>query len=134
MGRLTRMLAAVVWAAGLAVVGADAVRAFDGFGELESDSTYGREIRFQTRLEGTAPERLELLLWTPGDESATVIPVAPSGGEASYVWDTSESHVTPNTLVTYRWRAIDGEAVTLSEEGTIRYEDDRPGLDWQTAQ
>ena len=44
-------------------------------------------------------------------------------GEATYVWDMRVDYVTPNTLVTYQWRAIEGEDVEVSEEGTIRYED-----------
>jgi hypothetical protein len=134
VGQLSRLLAAAVLATGLAVLMADAALGFDGFGELAADSTYAQEIRLEVELDGPAPERLELLVRTPGDESATVIPVEPSGASAMYVWDTSANHVVPNTLVTYQWRAIDGDSVVLSEEGTIRYEDDRAGLDWQRAQ
>jgi hypothetical protein len=36
--------------------------------------------------------------------------------------------------VTYQWRATEGDDVTLSAAETIRYEDDRPGLDWQSAE
>ena len=50
------------------------------------------------------------------------------------MWDTSVDYVVPNTLITYQWRAIDGDDVVLSPEAQIRYEDDRPGLDWQSAQ
>jgi hypothetical protein len=135
MGRLSRLLAASLLAAVSALVlTADATLGFDGFGALEADSTYAQEIRLDVELNGPAPERLELLVRTPGDESASVFPVEPSGASATYVWDTSVNHVVPNTLVTYQWRAIDGDSVTLSDEGTIRYEDDRPGLDWQRAQ
>ena len=35
------------------------------------------------------------------------------------------SHPTPR--VAYRWRAVTGDAVTLSAEGTVLYDDDRPG-------
>ena len=133
MGRLTRLLAALALAALGGVLAADAALGFDAFDDLEADSTYGREVRFDVALSGGTPERLELLIWTPGDESAFVTPVAVSGPSASYVWDTSVSHLTPNTLVTYQWRAIDGESVTVSDEATVRYEDDRPGLDWQSA-
>lgn len=134
MGRLTRLIAAAALAGGFALVAADATAGFDGFGDLAADSTYADEIRLEVELLGPAPERLELLVRTPGDEAASVFPVEPSAGGATYVWDTSANHVVPNTLITYQWRAIDGESVTLSEEGTIRYEDDRPGLDWQSAQ
>ena len=134
MGRLSRVLAASALAVVLGALTAGAAFGFDGFGDVVADSTYADEIRLQVELDGPPPERLELLVWTPGDEAASVFPVEPSGRTATYVWDTSINHVVPNTLITYQWRAIDGESVTLSEEGTIRYEDDRPGLDWQSAQ
>lgn len=126
------------WAAGLALglallaLSAGETAALDRFTDLESDSTYGREIRFETGWEGGAPERLELLIRTPGSDASFVVPVDPAGSSAAYVWDTSADYVTPNTLVTYQWRAIDGEETLLSDEATVRYEDDRPGLDWQS--
>lgn len=138
MGRLSRAAAGLLVATVLALarlgLGADAVAAFDGFGPSSADSTYGQEIRFETTLTGGAPERLELLLRTPGSDGSRVIPVEPSGDSAEYVWDTSTDYVVPNTLVTYQWRATEGEAVTLSAEAEIRYDDDRPGLDWYSAQ
>jgi hypothetical protein len=134
VGRLSRLLASSLLAAAALMLLADAALGFDGFGELAADSTYADEIRLEVQLSGPAPERLELLVRTPGDESASVFPVEPSGDSATYVWDTSANHVVPNTLITYQWRAIDGDTVTLSDEGTIRYEDDRPGLDWRSAQ
>jgi len=134
MGRLTRWLAPPVLAIGLLAIGTHAAAAFDGFGEPEADSTYGQEVRFEVGLQGDEPERLELLIQTPGSDDAFVIPVDPSGATATYVWDTSVDYLTPNTLVTYRWRATAGDAVTESVAAQIRYEDDRPGLDWRSAQ
>jgi hypothetical protein len=134
VGRLSRWIAAAGLATAVGLIGADAAAAFDGFGDTTADSTYGDEIRLEVELIGGEPERLELLVRTPGDESASVFPVVPSGGTATYVWNTSVAYVVPNTLVTYQWRAIDGDEVTVSEEGTHRYEDDRAGLDWQRAQ
>ena len=134
MGRLTRRLGAGGMAVAWALALAGPAAAFDGFGEATADSTYGRQIRFDVELTGGAPERLELLLSTPGTDSTFVIPVNPGEADATYVWNTSVEYVTPNTLVTYRWRATEGEDVTVSEPATIRYEDDRPGLDWETAQ
>ena len=135
MGPVSRWLLAVsIAGAALLVIGTDAVAAFDGFGDLAADSTYGDEIRFEAELSGGAPDRLELLIRTPGSEEAFVAPIEPSGASATYVWDTSVDYVTPNTLITYQWRAIDGESTSLSDEETIRYDDDRPGLDWQSAQ
>jgi hypothetical protein len=134
VGRLTRWVAALVLAVAIGAVGAGTALGFDGFGVPDAESTYGQEIRFSVELDGSAPDRLELLLRTPGDESSFVTPVVHDAGSATYVWETSDDYVTPNTLITYQWRATDGEEVLLSEEATIRYEDDRPGLDWQQAQ
>jgi Peptidase MA superfamily len=139
VGRLTRGLAWRLAAAGLLAgavlaMGAEHAAAFDGFGDSTADSTYGQEIRFEMTLEGDNPERLEILIRTPGSDGSLVVPVSPSGSAAEYVWDTSVNHVVPNTLLTYQWRASDGDEVTLSEEEEFRYVDDRPGLDWQRVQ
>ena len=134
MGRLTRWLGAASLAVGFLILTPADGAAFDGFGAGTADSTYGQEVTFSVELTGGAPDRLELLLRTPGSDAAFVVPVAASGDSATYVWDTSADYVTPNTLISYEWRAIDGDDVTTSDEGTIRYVDDRPGLDWQSAQ
>jgi hypothetical protein len=134
VGRLIRWLAAAFAAVALSVASADEVAAFESFGSPTADSTYGEEMRFEIDLEGGAPERLQLLLRFAGSDAATVVPVEASGSRATHVLDTSLGYVTPNTLITYQWRAIDGEEVVLSTTGTLRYEDDRDGLDWQSAQ
>lgn len=109
------------------------VAAFSGFANLTADSTYDTEMTFGVDLAGGAPDRLEILLDFMGSTSTFVAPVAPSGGHVTYRWDSSRNHVTPNTLVTYRWRATAGGRQTVSQPGTLRYDDDRPGLDWQSA-
>ena len=81
------------------------VAAFSGFANLTADSTYDTEMTFGVDLAGGAPDRLEILLDFMGSTSTFVAPVAPSGGHVTYRWDSSRNHVTPNTLVTYRWRA-----------------------------
>src|SRR5688572_2520071 len=134
MGRLSRWVAAAIGTLALGLLTPDAIAAFDGFGETTADSTYDVEIRFEAELTGDEPDRLELLLHTPGGEGSFVAPVEPDGATATYVWDTSIEYVTPNTPVTYQWRATVGDDVVLSPEATIRYEDDREGLDWQQAQ
>ena len=133
MGRLTRCLLAAAGAGVAGLIGVGDVAGFEGFGEATADSTYGRDITFEVELEGDAPDLLELLVETPGAEGAFVVPVEPDGDVATYRWDTSVDYVTPNTVITYWWRAIDGDDVTVGSEATIRYEDDRPGLDWQEA-
>lgn len=134
MGRLTRWLGAMGLACAIGFVTADAAAAFDGFGTLEADSTYGQGITFDVTLNGGSPDDLELLLRTPGSDAAFVVPVEARGARVSYAWNTEADYLTPNTVVTYQWRAIDGDQVTVSDEATIRYDDDRPGLDWQSRQ
>jgi hypothetical protein len=134
MGRVRRGLVASLLVAWLTALGADGVAAFDGFGEMSADSTYGDSIRFEVELAGPAPDRLQLLVTLPGSDAANVFPVEPSGGRAVFEWDTAVDHVTPNTLIGYQWRAMDGEEVILSDEGQHRYDDDRPKLDWQRQQ
>ncbi len=134
MGRLSRWVLAAAAAAAIGLLAATDAAGFDGFGTATADSTYGVEITFDVELNGDEPDRLELLLHTPGGEGWFVTPVEPDGESASYVWDTSVEYVTPHTPVSYRWRATEGNEVVLSREQTIRYEDDRAGLDWQSAQ
>lgn len=133
MGRLSRYVAAAAASAAIGLLAAGETAAFDGFGEATADSTYDVEITFDVELLGDAPDLLELLLHTPGGEGWFVTPVEPDGDTATYTWDTSTEYVTPNTPVTYRWRATERDEVTLGVEQTIRYEDDREGLDWQSA-
>jgi hypothetical protein len=133
MGRLTRACVAAFLATAWVIAGSAPAAAFDGFGDASADGTYGAEIRFEVELEGAAPDRLDLLLRVPGVEADFVAPVEPTGGNATYVWDTATEYVTPNSRITYQWRAIlDGEEI-LSTPGTLLYDDDREGLDWQTA-
>jgi hypothetical protein len=134
MGRLMRWALAGVAALVIGLAGASETLAFDGFGEATAESTYDVGIRFEVELEGTAPDQLELMMRTPGSGSWFVNPIEPDGDVAAYLWDTSIQHVTPNTLVTYRWRATVGEEAVLGPEETVRYVDDRDGLDWQQAQ
>ena len=135
MGRLRRLVAAAIAAGALAVLLASTAAAFDGFGAENADSQYGQQMRFDVAYRGGPPDHLELLISTPGSEGAFVTPVDGGPTDASYVWDTSADYVTPNTLVTYQWRATEADGTaTLSVPGTLRYEDDRAGLDWRTAQ
>jgi hypothetical protein len=135
MGRLRRVLLATAAGLAVALLAVSGVAAFDGFGDLTADSDYGQQMQFEVSYRGGPPDSLQLLIRTPGSDASFVTPVEGGPTTASYTWDTSADYVTPNTLVTYEWRAIDDDgSVTLSEPGTLRYEDDRDGLDWQTAQ
>ncbi len=134
MGAVVRRgarLAAMVLALTIAL--APPTAAFSGFGSMTASATYGGPMRFAVQLPGGPPDQLELLLRFAGDDSTVVAPVEPGSSSAEYVWDTADRHITPNTSIAYRWRATSGEQVTLSPERTLLHDDDRPGIDWQTA-
>lgn len=134
MGQLSRRLAvALLLSAQLLVALAGQALGFTGFGSATADATYGERMTFSVTLQGGAPEKLELLLRFAGSDSTLVAPVAADGDAAEYIWDAADRYVTPNTRIDYRWRATDGERVTLSREQTLLYDDDRPGLDWGSA-
>jgi hypothetical protein len=132
-----RRRAGVTWlAATLALcavaVSPGPVHGFSGFETPSADGTYGTSMRFAVELRGGAPDRLELLLRFAGDDGVFVAPVQPGEDSAEYVWDTADRHVTPNTRIRYSWRATHDGRVTVSEEGTLLYDDDRSGLDWRS--
>jgi hypothetical protein len=133
VGRLTaRLLLAA--ALGLALLApATPAFAFSGFGPSSADATYGASMTFRVELPGGAPDRLELLLRFTGSDGTLVAPVDASGYSAEYVWDAADRYVTPNTRIAYSWRATQGDSVQVSPEQTLLYDDDRPGLDWQSA-
>jgi len=137
VGRVKLARATVVLAVALvlamAVGGATPVVAFSGFGATSGDSTYGSEMVFRVQLPGGPPDKLELLLRFGGADSTFVARVEPGATSAEYRWDTEARQVTPSTPIAYRWRATEGGSVTLSAEKTLVYDDDRPGLNWQTA-
>jgi hypothetical protein len=108
--------------------------AFSGFGESRASSAYGKGMTFSVELPSGPPERLELELQLGPDADGTLVaPAELQGGTGSLTWDTSDAYLTPNTPVTYRWRATSGGEVTESAAHTFRYADNRPGLDWHTA-
>jgi len=109
--------------------------AFTGFGPMSVSEQYGTAITFKVGLPGGAPDRLDILIGFGIEPDATfVASVQPSGSEASYVWDASTDYLTPNTPISYRWRATNGSVVTESPVGDLRYSDNRRGLDWHAAQ
>ena len=137
VGRLTRWLAPPLLAGALLVFRADAAAALRRLRASSSaESTYGGRDPLRGRPSTVAaPERLELLIRTPGGDGSLVVPVEPSGATAEYVWDTSVDHVVPehaHHLPVARDRRRRGRP--LRRRGSIRYVDDRPGLDWQSVQ
>jgi hypothetical protein len=131
MIRRVALLLAMVTA--LVVVQPQPVAAFSGFGSVSADASYGKQITFRTSLEGGAPDRLEILLRFGDDETTFVAPASIEGASAIYTWDAATAYVTPNTRISYRWRATTAGHALLSDERTLLYSDDRPGLDWQSA-
>lgn len=130
MGRLTRALAVAAFLLGV-LVAPPAARGFTGFGATIADATFDEAMTFSVELAGGAPEQLEILLQFADDEATFVAPVQPAGGTATFTWDAASDFVVPNTLVTYRWRAIvDGEPME-SAPAQLLYDDDRNGLDWR---
>lgn len=138
MGRMIRRLVRILPASALLALAVafgwpTATMGFTGFGASSADSAYGVAMTFRVALPGGAPDRLELLLDFAGADSTFVAPVAASGSSAEYRWDAATRHVTPNTRITYRWRATNGGTTTVSTSATLLYDDDRPGLDWHAA-
>ena len=133
--RLLPLPLALAFVASLAALAPAPVAAFTGFGPMHASEQYGKAITFSVELPGGAPQRLDLLLGFGIDPDSTfVAPVEASGSRASYVWDASKQYLTPNTPISYRWRATNGSSVTESAAGSLRYADNRPGLDWHSAQ
>lgn len=134
MGRLTRPFAVgvVACAALLALAAPAATRAGGGFGDLTADATFGVDMTFDATWSGAAPDRFEILLGF-GGEDRLVVPVTASGSDLSYRRDLADEYLPPNTVVTYQWRATDGEDVTISPERSILYDDDRAQLQWDDA-
>jgi hypothetical protein len=128
--RLALLLALVV---GLLGLQPQPVAAFAGFGAISADASYGKQVTFRTSLQNGAPDRLEILLRFGDDQTTFVAPVTADGASATYTWDAATAYITPNTRISYRWRATTAGHVVLSDERTLLYSDDRPGLDWQSA-
>jgi hypothetical protein len=133
MGRLMRVALAMALAAQLLAASAGAVLGFTGFGVSSADATFGRQMTFRVALQGGAPQRVDVLLRFAGSESTLIAPARVAGDQAEYTWDASTRYVTPNTRISYQWRATDGASTRLSPEQTLLYDDDRQGLDWHSA-
>jgi hypothetical protein len=130
MRRLSVGLTVALW---LALIQLGTVAAFSGFGAMTATAKYGVGMTFTVQLPGGAPDRLELLLRFGGSDQTFVAPVAAGTTSAQYRWDATSRGITPNTPVAYRWRATNSGSVTLSPQGSLLYDDDRPGLDWRSA-
>jgi hypothetical protein len=132
--RVHGVAAVAVLIALLGVAAPPRAAAFSGFGTATASSAFGKQITFTVALPGGAPDQLDLLLQIGDDPDSTLVaPVHASGDAATYKWDMSDGALTPNTPLTYRWRAVQGGQTTVSQPAHLRYADNRPGLDWQSA-
>ncbi|HUQ79458.1 MAG TPA: peptidase MA family metallohydrolase [Patescibacteria group bacterium] len=104
------------------------------FGRPTASSTFGKVIEFaQPVVIAGDPQRVEVLLSTPGSIGPTVIPSDDSPGldELRYRIDLSSGHIVPNTTFTVRWRVVDpGGAVWTGPAVSHLYDDDR--FAWKT--
>jgi hypothetical protein len=125
------LAAALVLVAPTPAVAADPIT----FGKPTADSSFGRVIEFDQPVElAAAPQRVEILLETPGAVGPGVLEVeAPAAGKSTLHFDVdlTADHVVPNTTFTARWRvtAADG-TVAIGPEISQVYADDR--IDWRT--
>jgi len=139
VGRLSRVTAPLLLCGLLSgllavlVVAPAPSRAGGGFADLNADATFGVNMTFSASWTGAPPDRVELLLGFGGEERL-VVPVELVSGQLDYRRDLANGYLPPNTSVAYRWRAVIGAQVTLSPEGSVLYDDDRPGLEWRQAQ
>ncbi len=130
----TGCLVAVLAGGWLAVAGGPAVvRAGGGFADLEADATFGVDMTFSASWVGSDPDHVELLLGF-GNEDRLVVPVELEGGGLDYRRDMTNDYVPPNTPVAYQWRAVTGDAVTLSAEQHAPLRRRSAGPRWEQAQ
>ena len=106
------------------------------FGQPTADSRFAGFIEFEqpVTLEA-APQRIEVLLSTPGAVGPTVIPVAPDRNAGAstleYRIDLTDGHIVPNTTFTVRWRIVDdADKAWLGPSIGHTYTDDRAA--WKT--
>lgn len=114
------------------VVAADPVT----FGTATATSAFGKSIEFTQPLElPAAPERVELLVRTPGTNGSGVIEAeAPRAGGKQilrFSLDLVDGHIYPNTPFTARWRVTTPDGtIHVGPEVSHTYADDR--MKWRT--
>jgi hypothetical protein len=106
------------------------------FGDPTASSSFGTFIEFKQPVTiGGTPQRVEILLTTPGAVGPTVVPV-PLGSTAGattldYRVDLSADNIVPNTTFTARWRVTDSAGTAwLGPDVRHTYADDR--FTWKT--
>ncbi len=132
--RLARLLIGLLAICALSVsTGAPRrVDAGTGFGAAQSSATFGESMTFTVGWSGGSVDRIEILLNYTGEESTFIAQAEVEGGVATYQRDIARGHVTPNTKVHYRWRAVDGASTIDGPRGDLLYDDDR--FTWEQAE
>jgi hypothetical protein len=106
------------------------------FGKPTATSTYGEAINFKQPVDlATRPQRVELLMQTPGGAGPGVIDVdAPTGsGPTTLTFNVAlaDGHIVPNTKFTARWRVTDENGrAWVGPPFTTTYADTR--VKWKT--
>ncbi|MFI5226609.1 MAG: peptidase MA family metallohydrolase [Candidatus Limnocylindrales bacterium] len=105
------------------------------FGTPTASSTFDKEVDFDQPVELSArPDRVEVLLTTPGAPGPNVTEVPPPSGAGSqtlhYALELADGHLFPNTKVTAQWRLTFGTASELGPAVSVLYADTR--FDWKT--
>ena len=120
-------------ASGLAPAMVDAASAT--FGSPTATSTFGKQVVFDQPVALAArPDRVEVLLSSPGGLGPNVTQVAPPTGSGSqtlhYALEIADGHIFPNTKLTVQWRLTFGGTTETGPATSILYEDTR--FDWRT--
>jgi peptidase MA superfamily protein len=108
------------------------------FGEGSATSTYGQfiDVKQPVTLAGT-PQRVEVLIETPGGLGPSVVPLPGTSSAGSstldYRIDLTGGHIVPNTTFIVRFRVVDGSGTAwLGPAIRHTYDDDR--FDWKVLQ
>jgi hypothetical protein len=98
-----------------------------------AEATLGEPIVFSTTFsgDGSAPQRVELLVSAPGERAVTVLPAAASGAGGEWrATATLDGHVPPNTTFEFRFRIREPGGDTLGPVGRVTVTDER--FEWRT--
>ena len=128
-------LALVLGSAGVALAPAVTFAASATFGTPTASSTFGKEVVFDQPVDLSArPDRVEVLLTSPGALGPNVAQVAPPSGAGSqtlhYALEIADGHIFPNTKLTVQWRLTFGTTTETGPATSILYADTR--FDWKT--
>jgi Peptidase MA superfamily len=122
----------------VALIGVSPVAAADPvtFGAPTASSSFGKSIVFEQPVTIAAtPDRVDLLISTPGSIGVETIPIPAGAASGSttlrYSLDLTDGHIVPNTRFTARWRVIDDAGKAWIGPVVQRtYADDR--FNWRT--